>query len=176
MSNYPEHIIRMNLPCIYLGGLSPAQMEAVIAYQAILSNPDFWNQSLWREPGRYDTRCGAKLCFFGHIAAREGFFPFPADDYSYNHLLLAEEDDPSEYVVNAFRYMKDGSRIIIPGVSILNRVKRILGISNLAASELSAAGNDLETIRSLVIEYLRVDPETGEQIKKAADKETENAQ
>jgi hypothetical protein len=138
--------------------LSPEQRLAVNAYQAILREPDTWRQAWWRGP---DTRCGARLCFYGHIANETGTWIFPPDSAE-SYLLYPEENDSYENIITTAMTLRDGNSIRIPAITVESRVERLLGVSGQVSSFLYKPGNTLEDLQSYIMRYLRVNPVTGE--------------
>jgi hypothetical protein len=160
--------------------LTKEQAIAVKYYQIIRDHPETWDQSTWRNldsaaeeyprPGSScpKNRCGAKLCFFGHIAEGEGG-RWVSDNAlsSFASSLFAESADPSDSVqmfdVNQDSY--PGRTISIPYVSVEVRVARLLGFDDPeddAVMDLYDGENELEDLRDKIMDYLGVDPDSGE--------------
>jgi len=150
-------------------GLSDAQVRAVNAYRAIRRNPESWDQSTWRQASDEPTQCGAKLCFYGHIAQQAGAIWLGPPDSSHGYLVLAEEgDDTSEsnnYTVSNPNY---DIKFTVKGVPVKRRVARLLGLvsESYADRALYDAYNEITDLRNKIIEYLGVDPETGYKVRR----------
>ena len=54
--------------------LTEEQQRAVRAYQQIRDFPNTWNQARWRDENTpvAPNKCGAKLCFAGHVVFQNG--------------------------------------------------------------------------------------------------------
>jgi hypothetical protein len=144
-------------------GLTKQQVTAVKTYQQIKNFPDTWKQDDWRDTENDGvTRCGAKLCYLGHVAQNDSGQWATNDPYSshFSHLIVRNGDAPS-----AVEYMtidlEGYDTVSIPVVSVMNRAAGILGLTEEEADELARPGNDLTVLRELIMRYLNVDPEDG---------------
>jgi hypothetical protein len=154
-----------------LYGLTEEQKIAVRTYQQIKMLPNIWKQDEWRDTEGYEetgdkTRCGAKLCFLGHVASND-FGQWATDDPDNSHFsdLIVREGDEMSDVEYLTISLSGFNAVDIPVISVMNRAASILGISKSEASDLSAPGNSLGDLRSYIKSYLNVDPENGNPVK-----------
>lgn len=144
--------------------LSREQQLAVDAWKFIAANPGSWHQGAWRSEGTggEKTRCGAKLCWGGHVAVLDGgkFIVNDAESL-YGDRLLA---DPNEKHSDDWDLDFAGATFEISTITVFNRLRNIFeGVLEYREIEDLVGGNNtLDQLKDLIIKYLRVNPETGE--------------